>query len=99
VEEVARRDDMYLPMREREMRRSERARERRRGRRRRSLESVRLVGRRGDWGVHFVCAEPTIWTAGARPRTYGEPVVSSEASIRRRGFDRSVPRGSYASFT
>lgn len=30
---------------------------------------------RGAWDIHFVPATPTIWQLGARPRTYGEPVV------------------------
>ena len=74
---MSRRQDMYLPRRERDMRRDERARERRRNRRRRDFENERTVGIRGDWEVHFVCATPTIWTPGARPRTYGEPVLRS----------------------
>lgn len=86
-ESKARRDDMYLPRRERELRRDERARMRRRERRRRREEMERGgmnsragwsgVGgnlSRGEWEVHFVCSTPTVWTPGARPRTYGEPV-------------------------
>lgn len=30
---------------------------------------------KGDWEVHFVPAQATIWQPGMRPRTYGEPVV------------------------
>ena len=86
-ERQARRDDMYLPRREREVRRSERSRMRRRDKRRMLDEEGRQgsswagggrgrAGRRdGDWEVHFVCATPTLWTPGARPRTYGEPAV------------------------
>ena len=87
-ESSARRNDMYLHRREREIRRDERARLRRRERRRRRDEMERsgASGRagwsgvaanqtRGEWEVHFVCAAPTVWQPGARPRTYGEPVV------------------------
>ncbi|KAK1926418.1 hypothetical protein DB88DRAFT_164213 [Papiliotrema laurentii] len=87
-ESRARRDDMYLPRRERQIRRDERARMRRRERRRRREEMEREGGNSragwsgaggyqsgGEWEVHFVCATPTVWTPGARPRTYGEPVV------------------------
>ena len=70
----ARREDAYLPRREREVRSEERARERRRERRRRDLDSVQMAVR-GEWEVHFVMAEPTLWTPGARPRTYGEPTL------------------------
>lgn len=84
----ARRDDMYLPRREQQLRRDERARMKRRDRRRRREEMERSgamsrtgwsgVGgnaTRGEWEVHFVCATPTVWTPGARPRVYGEPKV------------------------
>jgi hypothetical protein len=73
-EEEARREEMYLPRREREIRSRERSRIRRRERRRRNYETL---GKRsgGEWEVHFVCASPTIWQKGARPRTYGEPVI------------------------
>lgn len=87
-EQVARRADMYLPRREKVIRRNERARMRRRERRRRREEMERAgaqsragwsgVGAnltKGEWEVHFVCSTPTLWTPGARPRTYGEPVV------------------------
>jgi len=87
-ESSARRNDMYLPRRERQIRRDERARLRRRERRGRRDEMERsgasdragwsgVEGRqaRGEWEVHFVCAQPTLWQPGARPRTYGEPVV------------------------
>ena len=87
-ERSARRHDMYLPRREREIRRDERARLRRREQRRRRevMEREGVNSRagwsgvganltKGDWEVHFVCVQPTIWTPGARPRTYGEPVV------------------------
>ncbi|ORX34395.1 hypothetical protein BD324DRAFT_583336 [Kockovaella imperatae] len=79
-ESRARRDDAYLPRREREVRRDERMRARRRDRRRRrdmEVESRRSSRRKdsGTWEVHFIAATPTIWVAGARPRTYGEPVV------------------------
>ncbi|WVQ84010.1 hypothetical protein IAT38_006155 [Cryptococcus sp. DSM 104549] len=75
-ERVARKDDMYLPRREREIRRNERARIRRRERRRQMREAEVQGGeKRGGWEVHFVPATPTIWVPGARPRTYGEPVV------------------------
>ncbi|WVR04437.1 hypothetical protein IAU60_001440 [Kwoniella sp. DSM 27419] len=72
----ARRHDMYLPRRERDIRKSERDRVRRRERRRRIREAeVRRGERRGDWEIHFVCATPTVWQPGARPRTYGEPAL------------------------
>lgn len=72
----ARRQDMYLPKRERNVRKSERERERRRtrSRKREAVKRLRKMGE-GEWEVHFVSATPTIWTPGARPRTYGEPVV------------------------
>ena len=79
-ESQARRDDVYLPRREREVRRDERARARRRERRRRrdmEVEQRGMSRRRnsGEWEVHFIAATPTVWIPGARPRTYGEPVV------------------------
>jgi len=77
-EEEVRRGDAYLPRMERERRRGERERERRRERRVREMVSGRVT--RGDWEVHFVAAVPTLWTPGARPRTYGEPVVSLRQS-------------------
>lgn len=72
----ARREEIYLPRRERELRRGERQRSRRRERRSREQEGLRR-GRGGEaeWEVHFVYARPTLWTPGARPRTYGEPKV------------------------
>ena len=89
-ERQARRHDMYLPRREREVRKSERARQRRREVRKRRERDVRegnmsrsgwsgvgdvRAAKRGEWEVHFVAATPTIWTPGARPRTYGEPTA------------------------
>ncbi|WVQ97827.1 hypothetical protein IAU59_004942 [Kwoniella sp. CBS 9459] len=75
-ERQARRMDMYLPRRERDFRKSERDRTRRRERRRRLRDAeIKKSERRGDWEIHFVCATPTVWQQGARPRTYGEPVV------------------------
>ncbi|KIR29707.1 hypothetical protein I309_01192 [Cryptococcus deuterogattii LA55] len=75
-EREARKSDMYLPKREREIRRSERIRMRKWERRRRMRESELKNGEyRGAWEIHFVPATPTIWQRGARPRTYGEPVV------------------------
>ncbi|WVN84872.1 uncharacterized protein L203_100008 [Cryptococcus depauperatus CBS 7841] len=75
-ERVARKADIYLPKREREIRRNERRRTRRRERRKGLRDSeLRNGERRGNWEIHFVPATPTIWQPGARPRTYGEPVV------------------------
>lgn len=75
-ERQARKGDMYLPKREREIRRSERIRMKKRERRRRMRESELKNGEnREAWEIHFVPATPTIWQPGARPRTYGEPVV------------------------
>jgi hypothetical protein len=75
VEEYERkRRDMYLPRLERELRQRERARERRRGKRSRRKGEV-MREREGDWEVHFTCMTPTIWQPGARPRTYGEPMM------------------------
>lgn len=75
-EREARKSDMYLPKREREIRRSERIRMRKWERRRRMRESELKNGEyRAAWEIHFVPATPTIWQRGARPRTYGEPVV------------------------
>nr|XP_031861902.1 uncharacterized protein CI109_002731 [Kwoniella shandongensis]KAA5528974.1 hypothetical protein CI109_002731 [Kwoniella shandongensis] len=75
-ERQARHSDLHLPRLEREYRASERDRIRRREKRRRYREAeVRRGERAGDWEIHFVCATPTIWTPGARPRTYGEPVI------------------------
>ncbi|EIW68753.1 hypothetical protein TREMEDRAFT_63211 [Tremella mesenterica DSM 1558] len=74
-ENEAKRRDMYLPRRERELRSRERARARRRERRRTMREEERRSYGEGDWEVHFVHMTPTIWQAGARPRTYGEPVL------------------------
>ncbi|KAL7424408.1 hypothetical protein Q5752_000090 [Cryptotrichosporon argae] len=74
-EEQARRNDMYLPRRERAYRARERERERRRRRRRRfNEERLRKKGA-GEWEVHFASATPTVWQPGLRPRTYGEPVI------------------------
>ena len=79
-ESTARRDDAYLPRMERDRRRAERARDRRRGRRERAMVSVSSLGRRMEWEVHFVCTTPTLWTPGARPRVYGDPVVTPRRS-------------------
>lgn len=70
----AKRRDMYLPRQEREWRKKERARDRRRSKRARRKGEV-MRDREGDWEVHFVCMTPTLWQPGARPRTYGEPVM------------------------
>ncbi|ORY26862.1 hypothetical protein BCR39DRAFT_497755 [Naematelia encephala] len=73
-----RRADAHYPRVERIWRQNERERERRRARKRRGNERL-LGGARpgadGDWEVCFVHSTPTLWTPGARPRTYGEPVV------------------------
>lgn len=74
-EEEARRQDMYLPRRERALRSQERERERRRDRRRRALKKRIRGTMDGDWEIHFVSSTPTVWQPGARPRTYGEPAV------------------------
>lgn len=68
------RKDIYLPRLERDLRKRERARERRRSKRARRKGEV-MRERDGEWEVHFVCMNPTIWQPGARPRTYGEPVM------------------------
>lgn len=65
---------MYLPRRERELRKRERQRERRREKRARRKGQF-MKDREGEWEVHFVCVNPTVWQKGARPRTYGEPVM------------------------
>lgn len=76
-EASARRNDMYLPRRERALRRKERDRQRRREiRRKRERRSNKKNGDvHGDWEIHFICTTPTIWSPGARPRTYGEPAM------------------------
>jgi hypothetical protein len=63
---------MYLGRTERSFRAKERKVKRRRERRQRYMQKyVRRDGR--EWEVHFVPGDPTVWAAGARPRTYGEP--------------------------
>jgi hypothetical protein len=76
-EEESRRNEMYLPRREGEIRSRERARLRRREKRRREYEGLGRRKGEKEWEVHFVAATPTLWQRGARPRTYGEPVIRS----------------------
>jgi hypothetical protein len=53
-ESEARKGDIYLPRREREIRKNERARIRRREKRRREIVEERGRGGRDDWEVHFI---------------------------------------------
>ncbi|ODO03117.1 hypothetical protein I350_05962 [Cryptococcus amylolentus CBS 6273] len=73
-ETEARKADMHLPKREREVRKNERLRIRRRERRRTfRLSEVKGTEVRGGWEVHFIPATPTLWQPGMRPQVYGEP--------------------------
>jgi hypothetical protein len=88
-EQAMRRNDMYLPRMERHHRSRERMRERRMQKRLKKHEKMRLgrgkgtgsggakgsLGwKGGEWEVHFVPMQKTLWAPGMRPRTYGEPV-------------------------
>jgi hypothetical protein len=76
-----RRDDMYLPRRERDLRRRQREKERRRERRMRDRDREeeewsrrRSSDAEGDWEVHFSYREPTVWQQDAKARAYGEKI-------------------------
>jgi hypothetical protein len=79
-EQEMRRHDMYLPRMERHHRSRQRMRERRMQRRLRGHEEMRkgkgsFGWNGGDWDIHFVPCQRTLWEPGMRPRVYGEPSV------------------------